>query len=108
LEIFDMARYTILYWKDIPAQEKVVDEAGEISAVLPERFQRMIDAAAMAETSTDEDAYLAGWRLGEEKERDGNAQEVLEVLLAELEADYPSERLVEMARAHKVPPTRGK
>jgi hypothetical protein len=33
LDIFDMARYTIIYWKDIAAQEKVIDEIGEISAV---------------------------------------------------------------------------
>ena len=99
-----MARYSIIFWKDIPAQIKVSDEAGEISAVLPERFQQAIDTAAMAENGAEEDAYLAGWRVGEEKNRTGSAQEVLEALLAELDEAYPARRLAEIVRAHKISP----
>jgi len=99
-----MARYSIIYWKDIPAQIKVSDEGGEISAVLPERFQQAIDAAAMAENSAEEDAYLAGWRVGEEKNRTGSAQEVLEALLAELDEAYPAKRLAEIVRSYQISP----
>lgn len=99
-----MARYNIIYWKDIPAQIKVRGEGREINAVLPERFQQAIDAAAMAENSTEEDAYLAGWRVGEEKKRTGSAQEVLEAVLAELDEAYPAKRLAEIMRAYKSSP----
>lgn len=100
----NMARYSIIYWKDIPAQVKARDEGGEISAVLPERFQQTIDAAAMAQNSAEEDAYLAGWRVGEEKNRPGGAQEVLEAVLTELDEAYPAKRLAEIARAYKISP----
>ena len=94
-----MARYRILYWKEFPSQLQAKDEAGKTNALLPQRFQQAIDAAAMAEASTDEDAYLDGWHWGEEQERPGPAKELMETLLAELEAEYPQSRLVQMIRA---------
>jgi hypothetical protein len=42
--------------------------------------------------------------VGEEKNRTGSAQEVLEVLLAELDEAYPAKRLAEILRAHKISP----
>ena len=48
-----MARYQILYWKDIPAQVRVFPDAGRpLSRQLPERFQQEIDARAMTEGLT--------------------------------------------------------
>jgi len=42
---------------------------------------------------TGSDDYLTQWRNGEWQERDGELEEVVNALLAELEAAYPPERL---------------
>ncbi len=80
-----MARYQILYWKDIPAQIRVFPETGRpLSRQLPEGFQQQIDARAMREGLAGTDDYLQHWHWTERKERDLPAEELLEVLLQEL------------------------
>ena len=80
-----MARYQILYWKDIPTQVRVFPETGRpISRQLPERFQMEIDARAMREGLAGSDDYLEHWRWTEKKERDLPAEELLETILREL------------------------
>lgn len=96
-----MARYSIIYWNDIPSQVAVVDAAGKAKAMLPPRFQEAIDAAAMAEGSTSSDAYLAGWITGPPQQRDGSAQAVLDTVLSELDSAFPQDRLRELVRAHR-------
>jgi hypothetical protein len=97
-----MARYQIMYWKDFPAQVKASDDnGGRAKAMLPDRFGESIDAASMAEGSTGSDEYLAGWAWSPEQERDGTAQEVVDALVAELDAAYPKSRLVEMIKQYK-------
>jgi hypothetical protein len=96
-----MALYQIMYWNDIPAQVKAQDDDGTAKAMLPERFSEAIDAAAMAEGSTDSADYLDGWAWSDEEERPGSAQEVVDALVAELDAAFPKERLVEMIRSRK-------
>ena len=96
-----MARYRIMYWKEIPAQVVVTDDSGaKEKAMLPDRFSQAIDAAAMAEGSTDSADYLDGWAWGEEAERPGDAREVLDAVVAELDEAFPKQRLVEMIRSH--------
>ncbi len=96
-----MARYQIMYWKDIPAQVKAEDETGVDKAKLPDRFSEAVDAAAMAEGSTDGDAYMAGWNWGPAQERAGTPREVVAAVVAELEQSYPKDRLIAMIRQHK-------
>ena len=80
-----MAKYQILYWKDIPAQVRVFPETGRaISRQLPEGFQQRIDARAMQEGLAGTDDYLEHWQWTEKKERDLPAEELVEVLLQEL------------------------
>jgi len=80
-----MAKYQILYWKDIPAQVRVFPETGRaISRQLPEGFQQRIDARAMQEGLAGTDDYLEHWQWTEKKERDLPAEELLEALLQEL------------------------
>ncbi len=57
-----MAKLTIVYWRDIPAQ--VIVKAGRASAKrqLSERFEKAIDRAAMTARLRDTDSYLAEWR----------------------------------------------
>ena len=80
-----MARYQILYWKDILAQVRVYPDTGRpLSRQLPERFQQEIDARAMSEGLTGTDAYLEHWHWSEKQERDLPAPDLLEALLGEL------------------------
>jgi hypothetical protein len=81
-----MAEYQILYWKDLAAQVRARDGATAVKRVLPERFQQAIDARATLEGATDEEAYLAGWHWGEWHTRPGDAETVLNQIVAELEA----------------------
>jgi hypothetical protein len=83
-----VARYQILYWKDIPAQVRVYPETGRpISRPLPERFQQEIDAQAMSEGLAGSDDYLAQWHWSEKRERDLPAPELLDTLVRELTGD---------------------
>jgi hypothetical protein len=83
-----VARYQILYWKDIPAQVRVFPDAGRpLSRPLPDRFQQEIDARAMREGLAGSDAYLEQWHWSQKQERDLPAPELLETILAELEAN---------------------
>lgn len=94
-----MARYQIMYWQNIPAQVKAVDDAGtSAKAMLPARFSEAIDAAAMAAGSTDSDAYLDGWAWSDETERPGSAQDVVDALVQELDAEFTQEKLKEIIR----------
>ena len=84
-----MARYRIVQWKDIPSVVEAFDgeEAARVS--LSQRFQDLIDAAAMRQGATDSEAYLDGWGQGPEQERPGAARAVAEAVAAELEASFP-------------------
>jgi Virulence factor len=81
-----VAEYQILYWKDLPAQVRTRDGVTQVKRVLPERFQLAIDTRAMLEEATDEGSYLAAWRWSEWHTRAGDAQTVLDQVVAELEA----------------------
>jgi hypothetical protein len=81
-----MAEYQILYWKDLASQVRARDGATQVKRQLPERFQQAIDTRAMIEGVTGSDEYLAGWRWSEWHPREGSAQEVLDAVVAELEA----------------------
>ena len=97
-----MARYQIMYWHDIPTQVKAEDDDGNtVKAMLPDRFSQAIDAAAMAEGSTDSDAYLNGWDWSAAAERAGDAQSVVDALVAELDETFPQQRLSEMIRSRR-------
>jgi hypothetical protein len=96
-----MARYQITYWNGFPSQVKADDGQTSVKAMLSNRFQEAIDAAAMAAGSSDSDSYLEGWMTGDYQDAPGAAQEVLDHVLAELDAAYPPERLQELIRAVK-------
>ena len=83
-----MAVYQILYWKEIPAQVRVFKGKKAISREMPARFQVAIDRIAMEEGLYGRDNYLDQWQWTEKRERPGDAEVVLNVLLRELEADY--------------------
>lgn len=84
-----MAKYQILYWHDIPVQVKSRDRSGRASRELATRFQAAIDRAAMMAGLTESDDYIEAFQWSKPQERAGTAQEVVEMVVAELEAQYP-------------------
>ena len=90
-----MARYQVMFWKHIPSQVKAWDDGGEVKRMLPDRFQVAIDAYAMKDGSTDMDAYLDGWSWGPIEERSGSAGDVLDAIIAELDAANPRSKLMQ-------------
>ena len=89
-----MAKFQILYWKNIPSMVKVSEEGRRpVSRQMPERFQVEIDQVAMKEGLAGTDEYLSQWRWTAKQEREGTAEEVAEALTRELEeAAGPQER----------------
>ena len=81
-----MATYKILYWQEIPTQVKAEDAADEITLALPAKFMEQIDRLAAQRGLQQADDYLAQWRWSEEEEREGSAQDVVQAVVADLEA----------------------
>ena len=92
-----MANLITLYWRDIPAQ--VIAERGrgrkreQAKIELPRRFAIAIDAAAMKDGADSTDDYLAEWRRSDPVECSEDLDAVVAARAAELEADYPAERV---------------
>ncbi|MFQ5521276.1 MAG: virulence factor [Candidatus Methylomirabilia bacterium] len=83
-----MARYRLIYWREIPSLVEAFDGDQTVRASLSPRFQELIDAVAMREGASDADTYLEGWWQGPEGERPGSAESVAEQLAREIEATF--------------------
>jgi len=83
-----VATYKILYWHDIPVQVRAEDENGRVGKELPERFQEAIDEAAMAAKKTSDDPYMEGFQWGEERDREGNAEDVAAHIVEALDQEF--------------------
>jgi cvfA/B/C family virulence factor len=85
-----MARYRIIHWKEIPSLVEAADGESTVRHQLSQKFQDLIDALAMRDGATAEDAYLEGWGQGEWVERAGSPDEVARAVATELEEDFQS------------------
>jgi hypothetical protein len=83
-----VARFQVLAWQDVPSVVKVVDGETTLSQQLPDWFQQEIDRRAMEQGLIGSDAYLEQWEWSPAEERAGSAQEVLDVVVAELQARF--------------------
>ena len=93
-----MPELTIIFWRGIPAQVTAGKGRAAARAQLSERFQEAIDAAAMRAGLIGTDEYLEQWRregriCGDDLEAEVTAA------AAQIEHDYPDERLERLARA---------
>jgi hypothetical protein len=94
-----MAQVRIMYWKEIPYGVRASDETGErVSRQLPPEFQEAVDAAAMAEGSTSQEDYQAGFIGGASEERPGPAAAAADAVVSEIVAAFPKERLEKLAQ----------
>lgn len=83
-----MARYRIVHWKEIPSVVEASDGDRTARHQLSQKFQDLIDALAMRDGATEENAYLAGWGQGEWIEREGSPDEVAQSVAAEIEDGF--------------------
>jgi hypothetical protein len=90
-----VADYQVTYWRDLPSL--VVAREGEqvTKSPLAPRFQEAIDEAAMRLGETGSDAYLAGWTRGKWNSLDGDPVEVADLVVTQLEENWPAVRLEE-------------
>ena len=82
-----MAKYRVMYWKDIPQSFTVEEDGQTVKKELSQKVQNKIDAYAMAIGATSTTDYAKQYKRGQWVEREGSAEEVAEALLAELEAE---------------------
>ena len=94
-----MPGVTIVYWRDIPAQVIVGTGRRGAKKQLTERFEQAIDRCAMKIGAKDADAYLAEWRKAPPYEVEGDQDEIVARIAAELEAEYDTERLKTLINA---------
>ena len=84
-----MATCQIIAWRGIPASLEVRDGAETVTVALSEKFQMLIDSAAMQLGLHESEAYIEQWSRSEAQERPGRAREVADAMAAELEARFP-------------------
>jgi hypothetical protein len=88
-----VARYQILFWRDIPSLVKAfADDGASTSRQLDDWYQQEIDREAMRLGLVGSDAYLEGWHWGDEEERPGNPTEVLAAVAGELDVAFAARR----------------
>jgi len=93
-----VARYKVLYWKEIPSLVEATDGRETVEVPLSERFQELIDAVAMLEGLFGAEEYLEQWHKGVARDRDGSPEDVAERVAAELEASFDDLRARHLGR----------
>ena len=89
-----MAKLTIVYWRDIPAQ--VIVKAGRRSVAKRElslRFVEAIDMCAMRSGLAETDAYLEEWRKAEAVEVSDDLEAEADSAAEKIEKEYDKDRL---------------
>ncbi len=83
-----MATYQILRWQEIPSVVEARDENGIKKHQLSNKFQALIDEAAMRRNLAGTDAYLEHWNKTKTESSPGSATEVLARVTQEIESRF--------------------
>jgi len=83
-----MAKVQILQWQEIPSLVEARDDGGVEKIQLSEKFQALIDEAAMRRKLAGTDAYLEEWNKSAAEERDGAAADVVRQVADEIEGRF--------------------
>jgi len=94
-----MADLVIVYWRDIPRQVIVKKGRRNAKRELSVRFEEAIDMAAMRSGAAGTDDYLAEWRKADPIAVGDDLEAEADKAVQDLEAQYPRERLVALAKA---------
>ena len=95
-----MAKITIVYWRDIPAQ--IIAEQGrgrnrkQFKIELGKKFIVSIDSAAMKSGAEGSDDYLSDWRRSDPEEISDNLDLETNKLKKEIEEKYSNSKLKEL------------
>lgn len=94
-----MAKLQIVYWRDIPAQVIVKSGRKTAKRVLPERFEKAIDQAAMRGQARSTDDYLAEWRRSDPVDVGDDLEAEAEAHAARLIEEFDEARLKQLVAA---------
>lgn len=83
-----MAKYQILYWRDIPTQLKVWDDFDEVKMELDAKFMTLVDAKAQQEGLADSEDYLAHFIWSAVQEEEGEPADVAEKIKKSIESSF--------------------
>jgi Virulence factor len=86
----------VISWRDIPAQVNAGAGADKHQVVLPRRFQKAIDDAAMVAGKKTASEYVGEWRRTTLPLESGDAAAAAEAEAHRLDADFPRERLARL------------
>ena len=92
-----MAKLTIVYWRDIPAQVIVAGDDKTARRQLAQRIQEAIDSAAMRADMYGSDEYMEEWRRDDDASDCGDDVEAeADAWQERLEVEFDDERLKTM------------
>ena len=93
-----MAKYQIIYWRDIPVQVRVSQGRERLSKLLSPRFQQSVYRAAYRAKAINGQAYIEEWRPSEWQIMDGDLEKIASLVITDLEGSYSDKRLDKLAR----------
>ena len=90
-----MTEFQVTRWRELPSMvaARSGDETAKVQ--LAARFQEAIDEAAMRLGDTGATDYLEGWERSPWTEADGSPSEVLDRVAAELDGEWPTDRIAD-------------
>lgn len=83
----------VIYWRDIPAQVNAGSGDNRTQRILPRRFQRAIDRAAMVAGKTEASQYVGEWRRAVAPGNPADPASAALEAAARLEDEFPRSRL---------------
>ena len=94
----DGGSLVLISWRDIPAQVNGGSGADRVQRILPRRFQRAIDRAAMVAGKTQASQYVGEWRRTTIPAGSDDPETAAMAAATSLEEAFPRERLDEFVR----------
>ena len=98
-----MAKMTTFFWRDIPSH--VIYKVGreKYKKQLDLKFAIAIDRAAMRAGKGSSEAYMQEWRR-ETQRLDGDPEELIEILVSQLENEFPDDILEKTIKSSGIKP----
>ena len=94
----DDGSLVLISWRDIPAQVNGGSGENRVQRILPRRFQRAIDRAAMVAGKTQASQYVGEWRRTVIPGDAADPESAAMAAAAELEEAFPRQRLDEFVK----------
>ncbi len=96
----------MISWRDIPAQVNAGAGDDRVQRILPRRFQKAIDRAAMVAGKTQASEYVGEWRRSVITGDPADPAAAAVAAAAQLEDAFPRERLAEFVKTGGWDPSR--